>query len=118
MRELFSDILDQDDVQGVMLFSFDGELVFKEFSVRPPEEPESQDWWAFLVRSLEKANEVEAVFERHRLYIRRTELGYLLVLMGFYAPAAMVRLNCDILLPRLKGETPARGLGRFFRRKL
>jgi hypothetical protein len=62
-----------------------------------------------------------------RLYIRKADEGMLVVTMGRIAPAAMIRLNCDILLSELKSRKGSgkpfegakrkpKGLSRFFKR--
>jgi hypothetical protein len=112
MKELFRDILSIDDVKGVMLFSFKGELVFKEFLLPLSEEPETREWWPLFIDSLQGVREADI-----RLYIRKTDLGYLLILMGLFAPVAMMRLNCDILLPSLEKVGVTKGLVRFFKKK-
>ena len=118
MKELFKDILNMNDVNGVMLFSFTGELLFKEFVSPLSEEPEKKDWWRLFFLSLNKVNEAELVFEKSRLYIRKTELGFLMILMGYFAPVAMVRLSCDMLIPGLKQTSTTSGLKRFFMKNI
>jgi hypothetical protein len=117
MKGLFDDILNMRDVTGVMLFSFEGKLIFKEFLSPPPEEPESTNWWRVLMHSLDGAQEVDLVYEKSRFYIRKTELGYLLVLMGTLAPTAMMRLNCDLLIASLTRIKSTKGLRGLFRIK-
>ena len=117
MKALFSDILSTKDVKGVMLFSFDGELIFKEYLFPLGRELENKDWWHLFLYSLKEANEADLIFENCRLYVRKTELGYLLVHMGPFAPAAMIRLHTDLVLPSLKEIKPGTGLRRLFRRK-
>ena len=117
MKDLFNDILSLDDVDGIMLFSFEGELIFKEFLTPLSEEPESRDWWRVFIYSLNGARELDLIFEKSRLYVRKTGLGYLMILMGVFAPIAMMRLNCDLLLPSLKHIKTTKGLRRLFRMK-
>ena len=117
MKELFNDILSITDVTGVMLFTFEGKLIFKEFLSPPPEEPESTDWWRVFMYSLDGAQEVDLVYEKSRFYIRKTELGYLLILMGILAPPAMMRLNCDLLIASLQRMKSTKGLRGLFRSK-
>jgi hypothetical protein len=117
MKKLFEDILSLEDVKGVMLFSFKGKLVYKEFLSPPVEGPETKDWWALFVHSLNGAREVDLVFENSKFYIRKTDIGYLIILMGIFAQAAMVRLNCDMLLPALKEINTAKGRKGFFKKK-
>jgi len=56
------------------------------------------------------------VFERGQVYVRRTADGVLVVVMGLIAPCAVIRLNCDILLPALKEQRSTKGIKRFFKR--
>ena len=115
MRDLFRDILDLEGVKGVVLFSLEGDVVFKEFSQTLEADPDHRDWRP-LLQSLEGMREIDLLFERGRLYVRRTEVGYLFVLAGLFAPIAMLRLNCDILLPSLKSTQKTKGLLRLFKK--
>ena len=116
MRELFKDILRTDGVSGVMLFSFKGDLIFKEFKSSVNEEPEGRDWGLFI-ESLEGMRESDLIFEKGRIYIRKTEIGYIVILMALFVPIAMIRLNCDILLPSLKPAKSSKKFGRLFKKK-
>lgn len=116
MRELFNDILRTNGVAGIILFSFSGDLRFREFTLPIDEEPEHRDW-RFFIEALEGMRETDLIFEKGRIYIRRTEIGYLVVLMALFVPIAMIRLNCDILLPLLTKSKPVGKFGRFFKRK-
>ena len=116
MRELFNDILNMEGVRGLMFFSFSGELIFKELHQALPEEPEARNWSLFI-QSLTGMRETDLIFKKGRLYIRRTEIGYLVVLMGLFVPIAMMRLNCDIVLPALKPAKAVKGFRRFFKTK-
>jgi hypothetical protein len=117
MKALFSDILSTKDVKGVMLLSFDGELIFEEYLFPLVREVENREWWRLFLFSLREANEADLVFENCRLYLRKTELGYLLIHMGPLAPPAMIRLHTDLLLPSFKELKPEKGLRRLFRRR-
>jgi len=116
MKDLFADILEIDDVQGVMFLSFDGKLLFKEFGSHPAEEIENKNWDSFI-SVLNGVREVEMIFENNRLYIKRAGSGYIVIVMGSFAPVAMVRLNCNIILPALDQiKKKPKGFGRFFRK--
>jgi hypothetical protein len=117
MKAFFQDILDMEDVFGLMLFSFDGKLLFKAFPFPPGEDPETRDWWPLFTASLGGVKEADLLFDHRRLYIRETEMGYLMVLMGSLAPTAMLRLNCDMLLPKLKEKRPTKGLLGIFKKR-
>ena len=115
MKELFKDILNMEGVRGVLLLSTQGDIIFKEMSAQTPQKTESQDWRQFI-ESLNGIRETDLVFENARIYIRKTGLGYLLILMDFFASAAMVRLNTDILLPALKPVKGSKGFKRLFKK--
>ena len=115
MRDLFSDILAIDGVKGVMLFSFGGEILFKDLNQAVPQDIDKRDWSLFI-DSLADMREIDLIFERGRLYIRRSGVGFLIVLIGSFVPIAMMRLQCDILLPSLKPDKAAKGIRRFFKK--
>lgn len=115
MRDVFKDLLAVDGVRGVVFFTPSGERVFEEFSIGGSAPAAVSDWYA-LAASLGKAREAELVFEKGRVYVRRTADGVLVVVMGLIAPCALIRLNCDILLPALKAQRGAKGIKGFFKR--
>lgn len=115
MREVFKDLLAVDGVKGALFFSPAGECVFEEFNIEGRELAPAEDWYA-LAASLGRMREAELVFEKGRLYIRRTPEGILVVVMGLIAPSAVIRLNCDILLPALKEQRSVKGIRRLFKR--
>ncbi len=117
MQEHFKDILDIEDVQGVLFLNFDGKVVFSHFLIRLPAKLEAINWLLFI-HTLNGVQEAELIFENSRCYIRRTETGFIFVVMGDAALVEMVRLNCDILLPVFEHQKKKReGLGRFFKRR-
>jgi hypothetical protein len=115
MRGLFDDLLRIDGVKAVMFFTLSGQPVFEEFTMGRKNAAGASDWFA-LAACLGKAKESELVFEKGRVYVRRSAKGILLVTMGLIAPTGMVRLTSDILISRLKEPKPVRGIKRFFKR--
>jgi len=115
MRELFSDILNIEGVKGLMVFSLGGDFVFREFNHVGLEEIENSDWSLFI-ESLADVREADLIFEKGRLYIRRTDMGYLVLLIGPFVPIAMMRLQCDIMLPSLMATKKTKGIRRFFKK--
>jgi hypothetical protein len=115
MHELFNDILSIEGVKGVMLFSFSGDLLFREMGSALPPDAGKISWSRFL-GSLEGMRETDLVFEKGRIYIRRTDIGFLVILTGLFVSMAILRLNCDILLPSLTPTKSSKRWGRFFKR--
>jgi len=116
MKELFKDILAVDGVEGVVLFSAKGEIQYSQAASPSIPDLESKDWTPFI-RGIGDVREADLAFDKLRLYLRRTDSGFLVVVLDFAAPMAMVRLNCDILLPGLKEAGTAKGFGRIFKIK-
>ena len=117
MKDLFKDIIEMDNVMGLMVFSLKGELLYKDFNVTLPKEPEKVEWWPLFIGSMSDIREADFIFEKSRIYVRKTEIGYLFVLMDSFASIAMLRLNCDILLPALKKAITGKGRISLFKKK-
>jgi hypothetical protein len=97
------------------MFSNSGDLIFKEFTHALKQDPENINWSLFI-ESLDGIRETDLIFENGRIYIRKTDRGYLVILMGLFTPPAMLRLNCDVLLPALAPAKPAKKWGLFLRK--
>ena len=115
MKELFNDILSIDGVKGAMLFSFQGNLIFKRLAFTTADDPETINWSRFI-ELLDGMRETDLIFEKGRLYIRRTDVGYLVILASLFVPMAILRLNCDILMPSLTPTKSSKKWSRFFKR--
>lgn len=114
MRDLLKDLLGIEGVKGVLFFALSGQRLFEEFTIRENDPASASDWFALAV-CLGNAHETELVFEKGRIYIRRTAEGVLVVVMELMAPSEMIRLTCDILLSAMRGPKPLRGIKRFFK---
>ena len=110
MKEIFNDILAIEDVHGVVFTSSEGEILFTEPSV------EIERSLPLFIRALGSVREADLIFEKSRFYVRRTDTGYLVVLLGLFASGAMLRLHVDMVLPSLKGSEKGKGLRSLFRR--
>jgi hypothetical protein len=99
---LLEGISKMDHVNGVLLLSFRGEILFCE--TQPTREVDLANWegWHSLLASLCGIRETELIGEAGNLYIRRTPLGYLLISLGGETTMKMVRVHCDTLIPSLK----------------
>ena len=116
MKEMFQDIIKMDGVNGVLLLSFEGSVLFENYAEAGTHPPRGRDWLG-LISAFDGAREADVIFEDARIYVRRSEIGYLMVLISSTMPVAMLRLNCDILLPALKPSQGSKGLKRFFKKK-
>ncbi len=118
MKQLFQDILNLDHIHGIMLLSPEGDCLFEEFPSPPSQGIPVEYEWRRLILALEGIREADLVFGKKRVYIRKSDPGYLLIVMGVSTPVALVRLNCDIVLPLLNhgGAGKQKGLKSFFRK--
>lgn len=116
MREIFNEILAMEDIQGVLLLSPEGETVFKAFNAPVRKENELASSFYEIVRSLNGIREADLLLEKARVYIRKSDISCLIVLMGSLASAAMVRLSCDMILASLNEAKAGKGLRQIFKR--
>ena len=113
MKELFQDILEIEHVRGLLWIDLNGTPLFSTVSL----DHMTIDWPS-LVGALESTTEIEAVFEQLKMYVLRTDCGYIIVLMAPDALVAMIRLHCSIIVPELTHRAEkAKGLGRWFKKK-
>ena len=110
MKELFNDILSLEDVRGVVVSSLEGEILFTDPSL------EIDKSLPLFIRALGTVREADLIFEKSRIYVRRTDMGYLMILLGLFASGAMLRLHVDMVLPSLKERGKGKGLRSLFRR--
>jgi len=117
MRGLFNDIRNTDDFEGIMLFSPEGELMYQESLSALSKKIKNEEFWYAVVQSLSGIREAEMVYEKNRFYIRETEIGYLMIMTGMFAPIPKIRLYCDVILPTLNQMKTSKGLKRFFKKR-
>ncbi len=117
MKDLFKDIFNIDNVQGVMFIPIKGKLVFSEFVSQQPKKIGDINWPPFI-QTLNGIHEAELIFENNRFYLRRAGMGYILVVMGKACLTEMVRLNCDVLISSFKQtKKKHKGSEFFFKKK-
>jgi len=104
-----------DDIKGVVVFGQDGAVLFHEFLQASGTDLKNLTRLA-RVPELSKAREVEFLYEHDRLYLRRLSGGLIIVWMGVFAPMAMVRLSCDVLIPTLEKSLSSKGWLRFLKK--
>lgn len=117
MENIFQEILDMYDVHGLVLVSPEGKVVFESF--KRSKDPSNLNGfeWLSIIESLGDFKEADLVFGKGRFYIRKTEVGFLMISMNESASMAMVKLSCDIIVPQLAKVKPAKkGLRGLFRR--
>jgi hypothetical protein len=116
MKTIFKDILKTTGVRGVVLYSPKGEIAFRQVSDSNLQSPQFDAIMVQFIGTLVGIQEIEIVYERQKVYVRQTDVGYLLISMDLSAPMAMIRLNCDMAMPALKAANRPKGLARFFKK--
>jgi len=116
MKDLLKDVLSIKGVQGIILLSGEGNIIFDSMEGNRSGKNQTFSNWKKLIDVLKNAREADFVLENGRFYIRQTHDGYLLISMQLLASIAMIKLNCDILLPHLKSTKSNKGIKGFFKR--
>jgi hypothetical protein len=116
MEELFKDILNVNGVHGIILIDGGGKILFESIKDHRMGVNQRYTNWKKLLDTLVGTREADFVFENGRVYLRQTENGYLFVSMQSFASIAMVKLNCDILLPQINSVKNSRGIKGLFKR--
>jgi len=116
MEKIFQDILSMDGVHGLVLLSADGKVMFESLDDNKFLPEKSSLTWKMIIDSLEVFREMDLLFEKGRYYMKKTDSGILLISMSLNVSIAMVKLNCDIVVPELqKNLSKGKGLKRFFK---
>lgn len=119
MKELFRDLLALNNVFGAMFLAEDGRVLFKQF-IRPPSKDLNSVNWTPFIQSVTLIKEADLLYENCRIYIRKTYGGYIVVHLNTEAQPSLVRMHCDLIMPRLKSlqEKGMKGakIGRFFKK--
>lgn len=117
MKENLKDILEIEQVLGIIYFSFEGNVLFQYYKQTASKGITGWDLSLFAA-ALDKIQEAELVFENIMLYIIRGRNGFLLAVLKRFAPVALVRLNCNILLAAFDKESQKpKGLSRFLTKR-
>ncbi|MFW5721941.1 MAG: hypothetical protein ACOCWT_01455 [Desulfohalobiaceae bacterium] len=117
MQSLFMDLLTLEGMQGVFLLSSEGEVLYRHASSQEARALQGYDW-AGLAGALQSVVDMDVIFDRLRVYLKRQDSHVLVLIMGLSAPVALSRMNSDVALAKLKKQdvpTKKKGLSRFFK---
>jgi len=104
-KKIFQNLLSFDDVQGIIFLSHSGERLFSEYEGETGSDLDNFDWSAFT-HAFKCVREAELVFGNNRIFYRRTELGQFIIIIGWFATIAMIRLKCNELIPAVNPDDP------------
>jgi hypothetical protein len=105
MKTIFKDLLHLEDVQGIIFLSHRGKRMFSQYEGETSGDLKNFDWSAFS-DAFKCVREAELVFGNNRIFYRRAELGQIIIIMGWFATIAMIRLKCNELLPAIAPDDP------------
>jgi len=118
-KNIFKDIIKLKDVTAVVHIGDDGKVLAGSFGdgSNGLQSLQASNWQS-LAQAFNEVKEAEILYENSRLFIKKAPSGFLLVVMGHFAPVALVRLNCDVVLSRLSAtKTRFKGLADLFRKQ-
>ncbi len=111
MDKLFSEIISIDGVIGLILLNNDKSVEYKAFSDFGVQY--DKDFDNFLQSSVDFevlkkvfdcSTETMLIYEDLRLYIKKVLNNYLIIAMKLFVPMSLIRLNCQILEPKLDSK--------------
>lgn len=121
MKEHLKSIIDFEDVDAIFFIGKTPPATTAYISSRYQNElqsdrvPDIQEIISFI-SVFGVINEVELLFTKRRIYIRKADDNYLVIVLGFITPTPMLQLNCDIVIPELTKQSKPKGLSRFFKK--
>lgn len=114
MKKLFEDILSMDGVHGLILLSEEGKVLFESLDEQRFLPQKNSFRWKMILDSLGDFREMDLLYDQGRFYMLKTVAGCLIISMGFGVSTAMIKLNCDIIVPELQKIKSGRGFKKFF----
>ncbi len=121
MKDVFKDLVGIEGVHAAVVLDSAGGLVATRFSdqYRGNTGAVTTFNWDPFILELGGHAEADFVYDKGRIYLRKLPAGFLLVAMNDIAPISMVRLNCEVLLPKIDGMKSAGSrIGRILKKRI
>jgi hypothetical protein len=121
MKDIFTELNAIENVHASIFFSANGDLVIYEPTEKSEltremiEDYSSSLDWKSIHKRFKEITEAELLFSKYRVYMRKAEHGFIIILMSLMAPIEIVRLNIDLIMPEINSLKKAKGFGRFFK---
>ncbi len=109
------DILELEDIKGLVLLSNNGQTIVKE-TIDPLFENIEKESWLLFLNEMKDTRELEFIYKDDKVYIRKSDKGMIFIWMGAFAPISMVRLHCNLIIQSLKKDNKGHKLKRFFQK--
>ena len=119
MKENFKDILGIEGVHGVIVLDGNGHLLLSRFSgdYREEESRIGSVHWNAFIPEFSDIVEAEFVFERRRLYVRKIQHGFFMVVLDVTILHVAMPTNCEVLQSSLDRLKPGGRFGQFFKKR-
>ena len=115
IQSVTQDLFKVDGVLGIIVLSSDEKIVFQDLS-RLNMVGFPSNGLDIMLSLFHDVKEADFLYGSYRINIRGYSSGHIWVIMRPDASAAMIRLQCDVLAPKLEEVKPRKkGIGRFFR---
>jgi len=115
IKPSFNDLFGINGVLGILVISPERRILFQDLTKLGRSSIKETDLEISSLL-LDGVREVDLLFEHCRVYIRKCKVGFFWVVMSTDASAAMIRLQCDIITPKLSlKKLPKKGLSRLFK---
>jgi hypothetical protein len=114
MQEIFKEILDQEDITGCLYVDRTGQILYSHFRPSAISSAEKHNWQA-VIKALGNISEADILFEQIKLFLRRTNNGYLLVRASQEVGLSLIKLQLDLLVQKLNDYKP-KPISRFFKK--
>ncbi len=111
MKEIFDAVIDLDQVSGAIILDEEGRVVYDPLRLN---RIDTKDDWQRLIYSDHFPKELDLIFEKGRLYIRKIKAVYLLAFMGSDSSVASLKLTCDLFEQESGTKKPRKRFFSFF----
>ncbi len=96
MKEFFDAVISMEQVYGAVILDEEGRVVYDPLRLNKIEARNAEEDWSRLIFSDNFSRELDLIFEKGRLYIRKIKSAYLLVFMDSNCSVASLKLTCDL----------------------
>ncbi len=97
MKKIFDAVIGLEDVYGAVVIDEKGQSVYDPLNLNKFDTENREVLWASLTQSSRFTRELDLVFDKGRLYIRKIGSNYLLVLMTAKGSVSSLKLTCDLI---------------------
>ncbi len=113
MKDIFDAVIGLDQISGALILDEEGRVVYDPLRLNKID-PQTEKDWQRLIDSDHFPGELDLIFKKGRLYIRKIKSVYLLAFMDADSSVASLKLTCDMFEQEADKKKPRRGFFNFF----